>query len=317
MPDPLRVLVVDDEQPLAAGRRLLPGARGLRRRPRPRRADRRRRGAGPPARPGRPRRDAARVRRDRGVPAGPRRSATAYIIMLTARDEEIDKVVGLSVGADDYLVKPFSPRELVARVRAMLRRPRTVTGAASGADSEPESEPLAVGGLLVDPVARRASLDGAPTRPDPHRVRPARRAGGPPPARRSPAASSSTPCGGRTGTATSTSSTSTSGTCAASSATTPPTPRYIRTVRGVGYGMARRDAPAQRPGRPADGRPAHVIAVGGVDPGRRRLSWSPRALFPEHLARTGEDSPDGPAARRGGIRVVLRDLPRRRDASPL
>jgi DNA-binding response OmpR family regulator len=85
----------------------------------------------------------------------------AYIIMLTARDEEVDKVVGLSVGADDYLVKPFSPRELIARIRAMLRRPRTVTGAAS-ADSEPESEPLVVGGLLVDTVAHRASLDGAP-----------------------------------------------------------------------------------------------------------------------------------------------------------
>ena len=49
----------------------------------------------------------------------------AYIVMLTARDEEIDKVLGITIGADDYLVKPFSPRELVARVRAMLRRPRT------------------------------------------------------------------------------------------------------------------------------------------------------------------------------------------------
>jgi len=48
----------------------------------------------------------------------------AYIIMLTARDEEVDKIVGLSVGADDYLVKPFSPRELIARITAMLRRPR-------------------------------------------------------------------------------------------------------------------------------------------------------------------------------------------------
>lgn len=47
----------------------------------------------------------------------------AYVLMLTARAEEIDRVVGLSVGADDYLVKPFSPRELVARVRALLRRP--------------------------------------------------------------------------------------------------------------------------------------------------------------------------------------------------
>ena len=48
-----------------------------------------------------------------------------YVIMLTARGEEIDRVVGLSVGADDYLVKPFSPRELVARIKALLRRPRT------------------------------------------------------------------------------------------------------------------------------------------------------------------------------------------------
>jgi DNA-binding response OmpR family regulator len=54
----------------------------------------------------------------------------AYVLMLTARGEEMDKVVGLSVGADDYLVKPFSPRELVARIRAMTRRPRA-TGAAA------------------------------------------------------------------------------------------------------------------------------------------------------------------------------------------
>ena len=52
----------------------------------------------------------------------------AYVVMLTARAEEIDKLIGLSVGADDYLTKPFSPRELVARVRAMLRRPRAETG---------------------------------------------------------------------------------------------------------------------------------------------------------------------------------------------
>ena len=54
-----------------------------------------------------------------------RQFSDAYVIMLTARDEEVDKVLGLSMGADDYLVKPFSPRELIARVRAMLRRPRT------------------------------------------------------------------------------------------------------------------------------------------------------------------------------------------------
>ena len=53
----------------------------------------------------------------------------AYVIMLTAKTDEVDKLVGLSVGADDYLTKPFSPRELVARIRAMLRRPRTETSA--------------------------------------------------------------------------------------------------------------------------------------------------------------------------------------------
>jgi len=85
----------------------------------------------------------------------------AYVIMLTARDEEVDKIVGLSVGADDYLVKPFSPRELIARVRAMLRRPRAVAGGASTVP-EAEQEPFRLGGLMVDPVARVVSVDGEP-----------------------------------------------------------------------------------------------------------------------------------------------------------
>jgi DNA-binding response OmpR family regulator len=75
-----------------------------------------------------------------------------YIVMLTARGEEVDKVVGLSVGADDYVTKPFSPRELVARVRAMLRRPRT-----------PPAEDQVVrrfGDLEVDPAAREARVGG-------------------------------------------------------------------------------------------------------------------------------------------------------------
>lgn len=54
-----------------------------------------------------------------------RHFSDAYVLMLTARAEEVDRIVGLTIGADDYLTKPFSPRELVARVRAMLRRPRT------------------------------------------------------------------------------------------------------------------------------------------------------------------------------------------------
>src|SRR5690242_17971692 len=57
-----------------------------------------------------------------------RRESEAYVIMLTARTEETDKIVGLSVGADDYMTKPFSPRELVARIKAALRRLKTGPG---------------------------------------------------------------------------------------------------------------------------------------------------------------------------------------------
>ena len=77
----------------------------------------------------------------------------AYIVMLTARAEEIDTLIGLSVGADDYLTKPFSPRELVARVRAMLRRPRGV--------AEPiEDQVRRFGELALDPQAREVTLAG-------------------------------------------------------------------------------------------------------------------------------------------------------------
>ena len=72
----------------------------------------------------------------------------AYVLMLTARGDEVDRIVGLSVGADDYLVKPFSPRELVARVKALLRRPRAAA-------------PAATGRLVVDPARRTATVRGA------------------------------------------------------------------------------------------------------------------------------------------------------------
>lgn len=81
----------------------------------------------------------------------------AYVIMLTARDEEIDKIVGLSVGADDYLVKPFSPRELIARIRAMLRRPRGRDEARRTA----EAPPVTFGDLVVDLEARQVTRDGS------------------------------------------------------------------------------------------------------------------------------------------------------------
>src|SRR5579859_6554193 len=76
----------------------------------------------------------------------------AYVIMLTARSEEVDKLIGLSVGADDYLTKPFSPRELVARVKVMLRRPRTA--------AEPALRRF--GELSIDPQSREVHLGGVP-----------------------------------------------------------------------------------------------------------------------------------------------------------
>jgi DNA-binding response OmpR family regulator len=79
----------------------------------------------------------------------------AYVIMLTAKDEEVDKVVGLAVGADDYVVKPFSPRELIARVRAMLRRPRATP-------TSPSPAPVEIGDLAIDPAARVVSVAGRP-----------------------------------------------------------------------------------------------------------------------------------------------------------
>ena len=75
------------------------------------------------------------------------------VIFLTARDDEIDRVVGLELGADDYVTKPFSPRELVARVRAVLRR----TSAAGPATEAP----LTVGAVVLDPGRRRVRADGS------------------------------------------------------------------------------------------------------------------------------------------------------------
>jgi DNA-binding response OmpR family regulator len=82
----------------------------------------------------------------------------AYVVMLTARDTELDTIVGLSVGADDYVTKPFSPRELVARIRAMLRRPRTA-GAPVPAGSP---APRVFGPLSIDVAGRWVHLDGEP-----------------------------------------------------------------------------------------------------------------------------------------------------------
>jgi DNA-binding response OmpR family regulator len=83
-----------------------------------------------------------RIQHERSVP----------VLMLTARDSETDLEVGLAVGADDYLTKPFSPRELVARIRALLRR--------AGRTVEPAEGPLRLGRIVVDPATRRVTSDG-------------------------------------------------------------------------------------------------------------------------------------------------------------
>jgi DNA-binding response OmpR family regulator len=76
----------------------------------------------------------------------------AYILMLTARDDEVDKVLGLKLGADDYVTKPYSPRELTARIEALLRRPRNAV-------AEPVDE-RHVGDLVVRPLSHDVLLDG-------------------------------------------------------------------------------------------------------------------------------------------------------------
>lgn len=83
-----------------------------------------------------------RIQRDRPVP----------VLMLTARDDEADVLVGLGVGADDYMTKPFSPRELVARIRALLRRVER--------RPEPVGEAVQLGPLHLDPESRRVKVDG-------------------------------------------------------------------------------------------------------------------------------------------------------------
>jgi DNA-binding response OmpR family regulator len=93
-----------------------------------------------------------------------REFSDAYVMMITGRASEIDRLVGLEVGADDYMYKPFSPREVLARVSALLRRPRHATPA-SAAEEMPveapaETEVDAGGGLFLDAARHVAMLDG-------------------------------------------------------------------------------------------------------------------------------------------------------------
>jgi DNA-binding response OmpR family regulator len=92
-----------------------------------------------------------------------RQEMSVPILMLTARDEEVDKVVGLEIGADDYMTKPFSMRELLARVKAQLRRVRLTREEATAAeDGVVEGEKLTVGDLTIDLARHEALLGGEP-----------------------------------------------------------------------------------------------------------------------------------------------------------
>ena len=100
-----------------------------------------------------------------------RRESNVYVIMLTAKSEEVDKVVGLSIGADDYLTKPFSPRELMARIKAALRRMQK-TG------TESERKVINLKHVRIDSGSRRVWVKRSGNRSDQPGIRPAVHPGG-------------------------------------------------------------------------------------------------------------------------------------------
>jgi DNA-binding response OmpR family regulator len=90
-----------------------------------------------------------------------RRTSDVYVIVLTARADETDKLIGLELGADDYITKPFSPREVVARVRAVLRRGRT-DAAGSGSPVQSDDEVIRLDGLTIDIGRHEVRVDDEP-----------------------------------------------------------------------------------------------------------------------------------------------------------
>ena len=161
------------------------------------------------------------MQRDRPVP----------VLMLTARAEESDLLVGLAVGADDYMTKPFSPRELVARVRALLRRVERRPA--------PPGDARAARRAGDRPGGAARAARGRGRAPDADRVRPAGAARRRGPARCSRASSCWPRCGAGATAPASARSTRTCAGCGASSA-----PDLVRTVHGVGYAL---EAPRMRP----------------------------------------------------------------------
>jgi DNA-binding response OmpR family regulator len=91
-----------------------------------------------------------------------RQEMSVPILMLTARDDEVDKVVGLEVGADDYLTKPFSMRELLARIKALLRRVRLIREELASEDQTGEAEKMTFGDLVLNLTRREVLQNGEP-----------------------------------------------------------------------------------------------------------------------------------------------------------
>ncbi|MGH2616282.1 MAG: response regulator transcription factor [Thermomicrobiales bacterium] len=98
-----------------------------------------------------------------------RQTSATPVLMLTARGEEADRVIGLELGADDYLSKPFSTRELIARVRALLRRGDLLRQAMER-DRDADAAPVAYGPLRLDPARHLATLDDEPIELTPHEL---------------------------------------------------------------------------------------------------------------------------------------------------
>ena len=159
-----------------------------------------------------------------------RAESTVPIIMLTARDDELDKVLGLELGADDYITKPFSIREFRSRVRALLRR-----AAAPRPGERRDDEVIEAGELTIDVPRRTVEVRRRRGAADLRRVRaPARARGRARPRLLAPRSCSSGSAAAPT-TASRARSTSTCATCARRSSEDPHAPKLILTVRGVGY----------------------------------------------------------------------------------
>ena len=102
------------------------------------------------------------------------------VIFLTSKDEELDEALGLAMGADDYIAKPFSQRLLIARIRAILRRQELERGEAAADSSEPEPPPLERGRLIMDPARHKVMLGRPRCHPHRHRIPDPRGAGAAP-----------------------------------------------------------------------------------------------------------------------------------------